>query len=101
MRQDSCNAFMEGWHDKSHPLERQPSMELAEYVFMPDQGMWHGYLKGCPTFEAYGDSFEELQLKLTRLYPDSTGSISSSASSDTALLCWDWQRRISRIRDEG
>ena len=101
MRQDSCSAFMEGWHDNNHPFERQSSMELAEYVFMPDQGMWHGYLKGSPPFEAYGESFEELQLKLTRLPPDPTGSISSSASSDVALLCWDWQRRISRIRNEG
>ncbi|MBX3331199.1 MAG: hypothetical protein KF722_12400 [Nitrospira sp.] len=97
MRQEDPSDFTKGWDNENHPFERQSNMESAEYVFMPEQGMWHGYLKGCPNFEAYGESFEALQLKLNRLHPDPTGSISPSTCSDTALLCWDWQRRISRI----
>ena len=97
MREDPSNDFTKERDNGDYSLERQSSMKLAKYVFMPDQGMWHGYLKGCTNFEEYGESFEELQLKLNRLQPELTGSFSSSACSDTALLYWDSERRISRI----
>lgn len=72
-------------------------MELTEYMFIPDQGLWRGYLKGYPACQAYGESFEELQLKLHQLHPDLSVSTSSSVCSNAVLLCWDRQRRISRI----
>ena len=70
MRQEFRSDFTKEPENENPSLERQSSMELAEYVFMPDQEMWHGYLKGYPNFEAYGESFEELQLKLHQLHPD-------------------------------
>lgn len=67
-------------------------MELTGYMFIPDQGLWLRYLKGYPARQAYGESFEELQLKLHQLHPDLSASTSSSACSNAALLCRDWQR---------
>jgi hypothetical protein len=101
MRQDSRSDFTKEPENENPSLERQSSMELAEYVFMPDQEMWHGYLKGYPNFEAYGESFEELQLKLHQLHPDLSSSTSSSVCSNAALLYWDWQRRFLEFRNKG
>ncbi len=70
-------------------------MELMEYLFNPDQGMWCGYLKGDPEHQVSGESFEALQVKLRQLRLDPCrSSSSSSGSSNTALLCWYWQRRM-------
>jgi hypothetical protein len=101
MQQESRSDFTNERENENHSLERQSSMELAEYVFMLDQGMWHGYLKGYPNFEAYGKSFEELQLKLHQLHPDLSSSTSSSVCSNAALLYWDWQRRFLEFRNKG
>jgi hypothetical protein len=101
MRQDPSSDFTKERENKDHSLERQSSMELAEYVFMPDREMWHGYLKGCPNFEAYGESFEELQLMLNRLHPDPTGSFSSSACSDTACFAAIGNDEFLEFCDEG
>ena len=99
MRREAASDFTKERENENHPIERQSSMDLTEYVFMPDQGMWHGYLKGCPNFEAYGKSFEELQVKLHQLHLDPNRSISPSVCSEGALLCWDWQREFLRFRN--
>ena len=101
MRQDPSSDFTKERENEDHSLEGQSSMELTEYIFMPDQGMWHGHLKGHPNFQACGESFEELQLKLHQTHPDLSGSTSSPVCSDTALLYWDWQRRFLEFRNEG
>jgi hypothetical protein len=72
-------------------------MELTEHIFISDQGMWRGYPKDYADYQAHGKSFEKLPLKLHQLHPDLSRSTSSSACSNTALLCWYMQRRMSRI----
>ena len=79
-------------------LEIRFIMELVEYIFSPDEGMWRGYLRGHPAYHTYSESFEELRLKLHQLHPDQNGSISSSICSNTALLYWD-RRRFLDFRD--
>lgn len=100
MRQEPRSDFTKERENENPSLEWQSSMELAEYVFMPDQGLWRGYLKGFPDCQAYGKSFEELQLKLHQLRPDLSTSTSASACSDMALLYWDWQRRFFEFHSE-
>jgi hypothetical protein len=72
-------------------------MELTEYIFVPEQRIWRGYPKHYPEHQAYGKSFEELQLKLHQLRRGLSHSTSSSVCSNAALLCWYWQQRMSRI----
>jgi hypothetical protein len=63
-------------------------MELVEYILSPDEGMWRGYLRSHSAHHTYGESFEELRMKLNQLHPDQNGSISSSICSSKALLYW-------------
>ena len=37
---------------------------------MQDGNGWRGYLEGYPEHETYGESFEELQIKLWQLHQD-------------------------------
>jgi hypothetical protein len=61
-------------------------MELTEYMFLPDPGVWCGYLRGFPDYGEYGKSFEELLVKLHQLHRDLNRSTSSSVCSDATLL---------------
>ena len=62
MRQEYNGNFTRERENENHSLERRSNMQLAKYVLIPTQGMWHNYVKDYSNFQAYGESFEELQL---------------------------------------
>src|SRR6185437_8579769 len=97
MRCGYSSSLIKKPESENYSVENRFSVGLAEYMFIPYQGIWSGPLKGYPDFRAYAESFEELQRKLHQLHPDLNDAISSSVCSNAALLCWDWKRRISRI----
>ncbi|MBH0203161.1 MAG: hypothetical protein HP496_12915 [Nitrospira sp.] len=43
-------------------------MHSTKYIIVQDGNGWRGYLEGYPEQEAYGESFEELQIKLWQLH---------------------------------
>lgn len=45
-------------------------MHSTKYIIMQDGNGWRGYLQGYPEHETYGESFEDLQIKLWRLHQD-------------------------------
>jgi hypothetical protein len=45
-------------------------MHSTKYIIMQDGNGWRGYLEGYPEHEAYGESFEDLQIKLWQLHQD-------------------------------
>jgi len=45
-------------------------MHSTKYIIMQDGHGWRGYMEGYPEQEAYGESFEELQIKLWQLHQD-------------------------------
>jgi hypothetical protein len=69
-------------------------MEVMGYVFISDEETWHGYPKGSPHYQTYGESFEALQLKPQREHLGVNSSTFLSSYSNTTLLSWYWQRRI-------
>lgn len=84
------------WINRSYSLERRSDVELAICVFIQDLGKWCGYPKDQPHYQTYGESFDELQLKLHKLLRGLSQATPSSPCSNKALLCWYWQRQISR-----
>lgn len=93
MRQGHSNNFSKEQKGENCSVGRQSGIELLGYIFNPDQGMWCGYVKGDPEHQVSGKSFEELQVKLRQVHLDPRPSVSSSVCSNTALICWHWQRR--------
>ncbi len=47
-------------------------METPKYVVVQEQGKWRGYLQGYPDHYVQGESFDELQFKLSHLTRDLT-----------------------------
>lgn len=94
MRQGHSNNFSNERKGENCSVGRQSSIELLEYIFNPDQGMWCGYVKSDPDYQVSGKSFEELQVKLQQLHLDPRLSASSSVCSDKALIYWYWQKRM-------
>ncbi|WHZ28239.1 MAG: hypothetical protein OJF51_003037 [Nitrospira sp.] len=45
-------------------------MHSTKYIIMQDGNGWRGYLEGYPEHETYGESFEDLQIKLWQLHQD-------------------------------
>ncbi len=45
-------------------------MHSTKYIIVQDGNGWRGYLEGYPEQETYGESFEELQIKLWQLHQD-------------------------------
>jgi hypothetical protein len=43
-------------------------MHSTKYIIMQDGNGWRGYLEGYPEHETYGESFEDLQIKLWQLH---------------------------------
>jgi hypothetical protein len=95
MRQGHSNNVPNEQESENGSVGQQSSMELMEYIFHPDQGVWCGYLNGDPAYQVSGESFEELQVKLQQLHLYARLSTSSLGCSNTALICWYWQRRMS------
>lgn len=58
------------------------SMTLMQYSFSWDEGVWRGHTKGHPDYQAQGESFEELQLKLHWKHLDLDSSFIRSVNSD-------------------
>lgn len=98
MRQGHSSGLTKEHVNGSYSLGRRSDIELTTYIFIQDQGKWCGYPKDHPDCQVHEESFQELQLKLHQLRLDL--SRSASCCSNTALLCWHWQREISRIRNE-
>jgi hypothetical protein len=45
-------------------------MRSTKYIIVQDGDGWRGYLEGYQEQEAYGESFEELQIKLWQLHQE-------------------------------
>lgn len=45
-------------------------MHSTKYIIIQDGNGWRGYLQGYPEHETYGESFEDLQIKLWQLHQD-------------------------------
>lgn len=80
-------------------------MELVDYMFLPDQEIWRGYPKAHPDYQAYGKSFEELQLKLRHLRLGLTRSTNSSTllhstSTDSSTDSGKFPNSITHMRRE-
>lgn len=45
-----------------------PTMRSTKYIIWEEDGQWHGYLQDYPDLPTQGDSFEDLQIKLSDLY---------------------------------
>lgn len=43
-----------------------------KYIIVQDGNGWRGYLQGYPEHETYGESFEDLQIKLWQLHQELT-----------------------------
>jgi hypothetical protein len=54
-------------------------MEIAKYTVWQDQGQWRGYLRDFPDHQVQGESFEDLEMKLCRLFHDLTNRKISGA----------------------
>lgn len=65
----------------SHSLGRRSGMGLVTCIYIPDLGKWFGYPKDQPHYQTYGESLEELQLKLHKLY----GDLSQATPSKSVL----------------
>lgn len=48
----------------------QPRMDTPRYVISLDQDKWRGHLQGYPDQSAQGDSFDEVEFKLSLLWRD-------------------------------
>lgn len=45
-------------------------MHSMKYIIMQDENGWRGYLEGYQEHEIYGESFEDLQIKLWQLHQE-------------------------------
>jgi hypothetical protein len=52
------------------PVVEQPRMDITQFVISLDQEKWRGYLQGYPDQSAQGDSFDEVEFKLSLLWRD-------------------------------
>jgi hypothetical protein len=101
MRQDPSSDYTKERENEDHSLERPSSMELAEYVFMPDQGMWRGYLKSYPGYQTKGRSFEELQFNLHQLHLDLSGQLPPQSAPTGHCFTGIGNGECPEFRDEG
>lgn len=44
------------------------TMRATKYIIWEEDGQWHGYLQDYPDLPTQGDSFEDLQMKLSDLH---------------------------------
>jgi hypothetical protein len=49
-----------------------PTMHATKYIIWEEDGQWHGYLQDYPNLPTQGDSFEDLQMKLSDLHCEMT-----------------------------
>lgn len=49
-------------------------MHATKYIMWEEEGRWHGHLKDYPDILAQAESFEDLQIKLSLLHRELTGS---------------------------
>lgn len=63
----ASNTFLNEMESENPSSEKQCGMELLEYLFDPDQGIWRGQVKAEPKHQVSGESFEVLQGKLRQL----------------------------------
>lgn len=61
-------------------------MELTPYIFIHDQGKWWSYRKDDRDCLVHGESFEDLQRKLHRMFLEVRCSTFSSISSNSACF---------------
>jgi hypothetical protein len=45
-------------------------MRSTKYIIWEDNGEWHGHLQDYPDLITHGESFEDLQIKLSHLKQD-------------------------------
>jgi hypothetical protein len=75
----------------SYSIGRRWGMELVTCRYIPDLRKWCGYPKDQPHDQAYGESFEELHLKLHNPHRDLSQAAPSSPCYNQPLHCWYWQ----------
>jgi hypothetical protein len=47
-------------------------MRATKYIIWEEEGQWHGYLQDYPDLPTQGESFEDLQMKLSDLHYEIT-----------------------------
>jgi len=52
------------------PVVEHPRMDTPRFVISLDQEKWRGYLQGYPDQSVQGDSFDEVEFKLSLLWRD-------------------------------
>ncbi|HMS85582.1 MAG TPA: hypothetical protein PKD12_18225 [Nitrospira sp.] len=50
------------------PRQDTPRLDTPRYIVSLDQDKWRGYLQGYPDQSAQGDSFDEVEFKLSLLW---------------------------------
>lgn len=55
------------------PVVEHPRVDTPRFVISLDQEKWRGYLQGYPDQSAQGDSFDEVEFKLSLLWRDLIG----------------------------
>ncbi len=54
-------------------VAEQPRIDTPRFVISLDQDKWRGYLQGYPDQSAQGDSFDEVEFKLSLLWRELVG----------------------------
>lgn len=55
------------------PVFEQPRTDTPRYIISLDQEKWRGHLQGYPDQSAQGDSFDEVEFKLSLLWRELLG----------------------------
>ena len=59
-------------------------MRATKYIIWEEDGQWHGYLQDYPDLPTQGDSFEDLQMKLSDLHCEMTNGTDDRSHTSTS-----------------
>ena len=61
-------------------------MRATKYIIWEEDGQWHGYLQDYPDLPTQGDSFEDLQMKLSDLHCEMTNGTHGRCHAPTYTI---------------
>jgi hypothetical protein len=61
-------------------------MRSTRYIIWEEEGQWHGYLQDYPDLPTQGDSFEDLQMKLSDLHYEITNGNHDRYDTPTSTI---------------
>ena len=68
-------------------------MRSTKYIIFEDNGQWHGHLQDYPDLVAHGESFEDLQIKLSHLKQDLASGTHDRCHNPPATMTQQTPRR--------